>query len=730
MSWATVALKRVSKPAASPAPAVKPVSPAKASRKPLADALVPLGLPARWLGFDIVTLDFETFFSKEYTLKKLNTSDYIRDPRFRAHMVSIKRGTGKTKLILHRDIPAELASIDWSRTLLLCHNTAFDGLILQHHYGVVPAAYLDTLSMARALHGNAIRADLDTVARFYGKGNKLEDVLMRTQGIEDLELPEHKELLLKTAAYCIVDTDLCHDIFWEMAKKLPSLEFELIHYTINMFANPVLEIDLQLAAEARDEEIARREALFKKCIPDEAVTEWRAAHRGKADRELTDHQVRAKLLRKDAFYADMLREFGVEPPRKWSTKQDKMVESFSKDLLVALQEAIQPDAEDGEDLYDLLQARIDANSTITVTRAERLINLGKNGWKAPVGYNYYRAVTGRWGGANKCNFQNFSRGGKLRRSIRAQRGYVLPVIDSSQIEARTLAWIAGADWKLAVFRAYDVVIGAKHKKTGEFKPLKGDPDVFLLNLTNKDDAWEPVREGPDNYRVAYATSFKLPVDQVTKEQRQIGKVQELALGYRGAVGAFNSMARNYGMKMPENEVRRVVQAWRRANKEIVAFWAACEDVLHQLCRGKSGRFGRDNVLEYGVWNNLPQIKLPNGMTLKYPGLRAEMSVDKFGRERLRHKYDTAEGPKDIYDGLVCENITQALARIVVGYQSLELARQERWVMTTHDEGVFHVPTSRVKAFYLHALKVFRTPPSWAADLPVNGDGGWAREYSK
>lgn len=360
-------------------------------------------LPKSWQKLQIVTLDFETRFGADYTLKKLNLSDYVRDPRFKAHMVSLKVGDKQTELLLSKDIGKRLKKINWAKTLLLCHNTAFDGLVLHHHYGIVPAAYLDTLSMARAVHGNAIRADLDTVARFYGRGNKMEDVLMHSRDIDDLEAPEHQELLVKMAAYCVVDTDLCRAVFDDMLPKLPTEEIELIHQTVSMFANPVLEIDLALATQARDEEVARREVLFEKCIPSEAVAEWRATCKVKKDREgLSDHQVRAKLLRKDAFYCALLREFDVEPPKKFSVKQGKVVASFSKDLLVALQESIQPDAEDGEELYDLLQARIDANSTITVTRAERLLNLGKNGWKAPVGYNYYRAVTGRWGGANKC----------------------------------------------------------------------------------------------------------------------------------------------------------------------------------------------------------------------------------------------------------------------------------------------------------------------------------------
>jgi hypothetical protein len=124
----------------------------------------------------IVTLDFETYFSAEYSLKlkKYNTSSYIRDPQFKAQCVAIKVEDRPVVWVAPNNLVAALATIDWNSSALLCHNTAFDGLILSHHYGVEPAFYLDTLSMARAVHDNDIRNSLDAVAHYYGVGNKLK----------------------------------------------------------------------------------------------------------------------------------------------------------------------------------------------------------------------------------------------------------------------------------------------------------------------------------------------------------------------------------------------------------------------------------------------------------------------------------------------------------------------------------------------------------------------------
>lgn len=106
--------------------------------------------------YDVVTLDYETFYGKDYTLSgKINTSEYVRDDRFHAHGIAIKKGNGKTLWYTGRNIALALKEIDWSKTAMVGHNTAFDGFITSELYGHKPAFYVDTLSMSRATRGHA-----------------------------------------------------------------------------------------------------------------------------------------------------------------------------------------------------------------------------------------------------------------------------------------------------------------------------------------------------------------------------------------------------------------------------------------------------------------------------------------------------------------------------------------------------------------------------------------------
>lgn len=668
--------------------------------------------------FLLVTLDYETYFcTKTYTLKKMSTSDYVRDDRFKAHMVSVKIGRGKTQLIPHEQIKAYLTAqhLKWDEIALLAHNNLFDGLITSHHYGIVPAYYCCSLKMARALHSSEIGAGLDEVAQFYKRGNKMPDVLMQTNGIRDLP----KDLFLKEAAYCVVDTDLCFDVFNDMLPLMPEDELDLIHLTINAFANPVLRVDTKLAMEVHQEELARRAELFKQYCGTE------------------DFEAAKEMLGKNEVLADMLRALGIEPPLKYSLKQKKMIYAFAKgdEEFAALL-----DHED-DMVAGLVESRLAVKSTLNVTRSLRIYEAGrKRGWRLPVGYLYYGATTGRWSGTNKMNLQNLPRGGKLRRCVLSpSERESLNVLDSSQIEARTLAWIAGAEWKLQLFRDYDTVLG-KTKKTGRSKgkliPLAGDPIEFMLDFDEETE--DLVRAGPDNYRVSYAKSFHVPVEEVTKDQRQIGKVQELALGYGGAVGAFKSMAKNYGVRLDDKEVQKIVSAWRRANPEVAhpqkGFWAQCNRVIEAMYSGKSGTFGRDGLLRYESKKNRDgtadgRIWLPNGMCLKYPSIG--MELNQWGKPEYSY-FTKRYGRKKIYGGLITENIVQALARIVVAEQILAIWRElkRRIGMTTHDEVVFVSPNTKARTDQIAGRRIFQRPPKWGPTLPVNGDGGWAREYSK
>jgi hypothetical protein len=202
----------------------------------------------------VVSVDFETYFDPKYSLrsKAYSTSSYVRDPQFKAHCVGIKVGLGETKVYWDDEVEPALRAIDWSTSYLLCHHTQFDGLILSHHYGIVPMFYLDTLSMARALHSNQIRANLDAVAGFYGVGNKLPNALMKMKGHRDIP-PEIRD---EATAYTKTDVDIMHAIFRAMIRVYPERELRLIDLTVRFFTEPVLEVDHERAQRELEREIA------------------------------------------------------------------------------------------------------------------------------------------------------------------------------------------------------------------------------------------------------------------------------------------------------------------------------------------------------------------------------------------------------------------------------------------------------------------------------------------
>jgi len=172
----------------------------------------------------LVSLDFETYYDDEYTLKKLSTSEYVRDPRFKAQMLGIKIGRGKTRIIPAKKIRAELAKINWATHSMLAHNAQFDGFILSHHYDIHPAFIYDTLSMARGLHSNDIGAGLDEVSLFYGGKGKVEGGLEPTKGV--LDWP--KAVYDNAAIYCANDVDEMCRIFWAMLPKMPADEIDRV----------------------------------------------------------------------------------------------------------------------------------------------------------------------------------------------------------------------------------------------------------------------------------------------------------------------------------------------------------------------------------------------------------------------------------------------------------------------------------------------------------------------
>ena len=375
----------------------------------------------------LVSLDFETYYDQDYTLSKLSTSEYIRDPRFKAQMLGLKIGNGKTRIIPTNKIKAELAKINWSTHAVLCHNTQFDGFILSHHYGVHPAYLYDTLSMARGLHSNDIGAGLDEVSIFYGGHGKLEG-LEATKGV--LNWP--KALFDATAPYCANDVDEMLRVFKEMLPKMPSDEMDLIDLTCRMFCSPVLKVDIPRVEAELKRELDRREVLMASVLDPRAYDD-KTTLKGPAERALEgkerDTLIVKRVIGSNEKFADLLRAEGIEPPMKispaWIKKpkdlrdeEGKWAYAFAKDDAKFIE--LPNNVEDwGFDLnspadvvlmtakqariQNLVDVRIATKSTTNVTRAERFLTAGANGMALPVGYHYYGAHTGRWSGGNKMN---------------------------------------------------------------------------------------------------------------------------------------------------------------------------------------------------------------------------------------------------------------------------------------------------------------------------------------
>ena len=359
---------------------------------------------------DIITLDFETYYDQNYTLRKQSTSEYIRDERFKAQCVGIKVGENDVVWIPACNVEKALRTINWSSFALLAHHTQFDGFILSDRYNIRPAYYLCTLSMGRGLHSIGVGASLDALAQYYGIGNKLPDILSQTKGVR--EIPP--EIMEDLGVYCAVDTQLCFDLYLKMIDRFPQEELDLIDETCRMFCEPVLLVDIPRATKALELEKASKAQKIKDAKEDPAN------------------------LSSNPKFAAVLRALDVEPPMKVSPTTGKPTFAFAKSD-AGLQELM---IHEDEAVRAVVDARLAVKSTLNETRAQRLIDEGANGRSLPVYLKYYGAHTGRWSGGNKMNLQNLPRGGELRRSIIAPPGFVLCVADSAQIEARMLAWVA------------------------------------------------------------------------------------------------------------------------------------------------------------------------------------------------------------------------------------------------------------------------------------------------
>jgi DNA polymerase len=604
---------------------------------------------------NILTIDFETYYSADLGFAKQTTEEYVRDQRFEVIGVSIQVNDGEPAWFSgsHEAMHQFLDQFDWDNSLALAHNAMFDGAILNWVYGIKPKGWLDTLSMGRALHGTEVGGSLKVLASHYDvgvKGSEVEDAKgLRRQDFTDTHLATYGE-------YCKNDVRLTYSIFLLMSNNFPAAELRLIDLTIRMFTEPTLELD----ADLLDEHLILIQSTKIKLL---------------ANYEKED-------LMSNLKFAQLLSVNGVVPPMKKSLATGKKTYAFAKtdegfkELLDHVNPVVQL----------LATARLGMKSTIEETRTERFIGIAKRG-VMPVPLRYYAAHTGRWGGDDKLNLQNLPRGSMLKRAIRAPQGYMMIDSDSSQIEARTLAWLAG-----------------------------------------QDDLVKAFEDGEDVYKIMATAIYGKKVEEITKDERFVGKTTILGAGYGMGAKKFRAQLKNFGVEVETEEAQRIINTYRDTYPKITQLWKDASTAIEAVLEKNHATLGRDGALEI---DGKDGVRLPNGLYIRYPNMRRYIDED---GEKVEIVYDTKKGKQvvanRIYGGKMIENVCQALARIIIGEQMLMVAKKYKVVMTVHDAIACIVPEHEVETAKEYVELCMRLRPKWAKELPLNCEAGYGRSYGE
>jgi DNA polymerase len=625
---------------------------------------------------DRFTIDFETYYDKDFSLKKMTPVEYILDPRFEVIMLSVKR-PGKPSFNLEGDkIQQFFNLLNPDDTIVLTYNSLFDMCICAWRYGFIPKLMVDVMGMVRAWHGHALRSvALAVAAPYMGVGFKGTEVA-KMVGLHAADI-KAAGLWPQYVTYCNGDSELTEKMFDKMmAEGFPLSELRVLHIVLMMCVHPQFELnEAELAQHLQDIKVEK----------DLLLT--RAMMIGAAGKET--------LMSNDKF-AELLTSLGIDPPRKISPTTGRETYAFSK----SDQEFT--DLEEHPDIavQTAVSARLGHKSTIEETRTERFLSIARLAWPAsylssrgrgggtvfgPMPLRYGAAHTHRLGGDWKLNVQNFpSRGvvNHLKRALMAPAGYKVCNIDSSQIEARIVAWLCG-EWELL----------------------------------------EQFARGMDPYRIFAAKVFHIDVSHVTAEQRFLGKTSILGLGFGLGWVKFKHQVRVKSLEavklsgkgqeliLQDQQSLLIVNTYRSTYPGVPTMWRALNAAISILAGGPG-------VFSIGPCTfSKGRVSLPNGLYLHYHNLR--QTADGW-------VYDHAGKPRRLYGGALLENIVQALARCIVMDAAVRIAaRLDRFkillALQVHDALVYLVPDAAVPLVGEVMKEEMNRRPTWAANLPLSAE---------
>ena len=639
-------------------------------------------------------IDFET--RSRCDLKAKGVYNYAQDASTDVLCMSYAFNDGEVQTWLpHQEFPAAVRD----HTGLICaHNAAFERLIfwyvLQINFKL--EQFYCTAAQSRA---NCAPGSLEDVGRFAGadmrkdhRGSQLIRLLSVPQA--DGKFREDAALMAEMVAYCESDVRAMRAV----SKALrPLSDDELADYHVNERINDrgVL-VDVPLCHAAG------------KYAADEAVDIQQIVV------EVTDGAI--KSVRSPKMREWVLERVGPEAKKlMWTGEKYSIDKSVRANLL-----AMDDPAEIPPHVADVIQCADDLWAS-SVAKFARLAALAdEEGHRVRGAFVFAGgAATGRASsyGAQVHNFtrkcakepdevrQAMVRGhaitpkygpritdvlkGMLRPALIARSGHVLIAYDWSAIEGRVHPWLSNCP-------------------AGEAKL-----DVF--------------RSGMDPYKVNAAATFGVAYEAVTSEQRQVGKVQELALGFLGGAGAFEVFGRVYGIRLSPMEVQKAVYGWRKVNPWAQAHGRQLEAAYLRAMRNRGHEFSAGRVTYLFDGQTLWYV-LPSGRVLCYPNAKfdAEGNVT-YTKAAWKPAAAAKEWPRaKLWPGLACENVTQATANDVLRHSMRQI---DGIVLHVHDELVVECPAHEADAVATQIHAIMCTPPAWAFGLPLAAEGTTTTRYS-
>jgi hypothetical protein len=635
-----------------------------------------------------ITIDFETYWSTDFSLSKINFMEYIMSPEFEVISVAVKIGTAETEVVLGDKVEAYLKGIDWTNAACVAHNgNEFDFPLLVWRYDVHPKLFVDTLALSKARHQSEVGGSLAKLSKHYNLSEKDNTILLNTKGrrLADFDLREIVAML----NYNKGDSDNAYALFREFrtadtegvddlrdiarATAWHKTELALCDMTARMIVYPqfVCDIDLldRTLAEAEDIKDKQLESLLPVL-------------------GLLDTDEVRKAMGSANQFAAALEAVGVAPPLKISKTTGKPAYAFAKTdpEMQALME------HDDETVQLLASVRLGVKSTLLETRLAKMSSCAKvMGGSMPVPLAYHSATTGRWGG-RVWNPQNLPRinpkksklTDALRKSLRAPEGYKIVVSDLSGIELRVNHYLWDVDSTRELYES--------------------DPEADL-------------------YKEFAAALFGIPKEQVTKDQRQLAKVAQLGLGFGAGWSTFQKVAKLMGgITLDAEEAQRVTSTWRTKYSAITYGWKSCQKLIDAMYTGAEYSPDPRGLVKAGR----AKVRLPSGRVLYYPNLRIEVG----DTGKLQYVYGEGRNRSKVYSGLMDENLVQAIARDVISEQALTVFKRTGLspALMVHDELVYVVPEHKSQSHLDILNEVMRTPPSWLPGIVLWSEGDIADTY--